>query len=650
MSKNSNAKMNEALKWIFDMISLMGNDEITIPSSFTEQVKAVKEVLASDISGLVNSVLDFSINCASVDFTIESNNKSLTDFINSWFKKINYSLIGKIPTGIKALSKENYKERWKNSSLLLLRTEWNDVNINGSTFNLPTKMWFIDGVNIKVEDEGDSRIIGKEKYYLRINDNEKDNKLLPASKEELIFVQKPYENWTSLEPIPFLIRRGLYRNLKNYALINKKSEKIVSKALEYLLLMKKGSENLALRNIPEFIYSSTDLNEVKDKIKKIVDESKTNSGLPYYVTNFDTEIEHLIPDYKKVLDQSLYTNVEKRLLSGLGLVEIVEGTSSSRREAILNPRPFIKEVESGVEDFISLLEDVMKVIVEKNIVKHPKLFSEESDIQLHYTPIRDFISDSIRDHLRSMYDRGVLSKETYGEVVGGVDLDIEVKRRKQETENKLDETMYAPVIQNTENKQADLTPFKKVSLTKETTPVSKQGPEAKNFKGALEVYIIKCKKCSNEFDFEKTPETNMGLIICPKCKVELTEKEYELSKIEISKVYEEAPYKNINELPEQVKVLPSDGQSLWMRVFNESYPKGEDYARKVAWSVVKKVYKKDKDGNWVRKSRTKGEDGEWINLEETPTEDILDNIIKLQEIELRDKQIKVANKVLGESD
>ncbi len=526
MSINKQAKMNETLRWIFDMVSLIGNDEIKIPSGFHDQVGEVKNTLSSDTSGLINSVLDFGISCAGVDFTIESNNESLTSFINEWFNKINISLIGKIPTGIKALSKENYKERWKNSSLLLLRTEWNNIEIQGSKFNLPTKMWFIDGLNIRVEDKGESRIIGEEQYYLKINNQKSEDKLLPTSDNELIFVQKPFENWTSLYPIPFLIRRGLYRNLKNYDLINKKSEKIVGKALEYLLLIKKGSENLALKNIPEFIYNAKDLQEVKDKLKEIVIDSKSNAGLPFYATNFDTDIEHLIPEYKRILDQSLYTNVEKRLLSGLGLVEIIEGTSSSRREAILNPRPFIKEVESGVNDFITLLEDVMKVIIDKNVKNHPKLFGDNSNIQLHYSPIRDFINDSIRDHLRSMYDRGILSKETYADVIGGVDLDIEVKRRKSETKEDLDEIMYAPVIQNTENKPADITPFKK----SDTIPVKKQGPEAKNFQGTLEISLVKCKKCEKEFDYETTPEKSMGVTKCPHCSEDLTDNDIEFLK------------------------------------------------------------------------------------------------------------------------
>jgi len=563
LSRDSRASMNSTLKWLWDMISMSSNDEIKVPGTFKEQVLEVKSVLSSDISGVVNSILDFAINSATVDFTVESNNENLTSFINEWFSKINYSLIGKVPVGIKALSKENYKERWKNSSLLLLRSQWNDIEIGGSTFNLPTKMWFIDGINIRVEDGEESRIIGEEKYYLKINNQEKDDKLLPATDNELIFVQKPYENWSSLYPIPFLIRRGLYRNLKNYDLINKKSEKIVSKALEYLLLLKKGSENLALKNLPEFIYNAKDLQEVKDKLKEVVLDMKTSQGTPFYVTNFDTTMEHLIPEYKRILDQSLYTNVEKRILSGLGLIEIIEGTSSSRREAILNPRPFIKEVESGVNDFISLLEDVMKVIIDRNIKKHPKLFGENANIQLHYSPIKDFINDSIRDHLRSMYDRGVLSKETYGEVVGGVDLDIEVKRRKSETKEDLDEIMYAPVIQNTENKPADITPFKK----SDSIPVKKQGPEAKNFQGGIE---------GEPYDG--------------------TDTEFLESLEEFSKVFEEAPYKKNTDLPPSVKKYSSHAQTIFRNAFNSAleHYKNEQTAFKVAWAALKAYIFKEK--------------------------------------------------------
>lgn len=62
------------------------------------------------------------------------------------------------------------------------------------------------------------------------------------------------------------------------------------------------------------------------------------------------------------------------------------------------------------------------------------------------------------------------------------------------------------------------------------------------------------------------------------------------------------PYKTIKELPEQVKVLPSAAQRLFMRVFNSaSKDEDEETAMKMAWSQVKKTYEKA-DGKWKKKS------------------------------------------------
>jgi cation transport regulator len=568
--------LNPLLTWLWDMMSFYSTDEIRVPEGFHEQVKEVKKVLRSDVSGLVNSVLDFAINCATVDYTIETDNTQLTDLIETWFDTINMNLIGRVPTGIQALSKEYYRERWKNSSLLVLRTEWNNVDINGTTLNLPTKMWFVDGFNIKIEDDTDTRIIGEEKYFIRVND--KKFTPIPAKDEELLFIQKPYDSWGSLYSTPFLIQRGLYKNLRVYDLINTKSEKIIGKAMEYLLLLKKGTEQLALKGSSEFTYDEKDLENVKDNLKTLIQNAKTDKGTPSWVTNFDTELTHLIPEYKQILDQSLYVNIEKRLLAGLGLVEIIEGTTATRREGVLNPKPFIKETESGIEGFISLLEDIIKTIVDKNKQSHPKYFSDDNDIKLHYTPVRDFINDSVRDHLRSMYDRGVLSKQTYSEVIPGVDFDIEVKRRKQETKGKLDIVMYAPVTDNREGVGIDLPtdsegqpklknilpkpPVQPSSTTKKNISVKKQGLEAKNFKGNEEPY-------------------------------DGTDTEFLEALEEFSKIYEEAPYSTNKDLPPAVRKYPSGAQTAfrkaWMSAF-EHY-KNETTAFKVAWTALKNYMK-----------------------------------------------------------
>ncbi|MBD3313074.1 cation transport regulator ChaB [Candidatus Woesearchaeota archaeon] len=74
------------------------------------------------------------------------------------------------------------------------------------------------------------------------------------------------------------------------------------------------------------------------------------------------------------------------------------------------------------------------------------------------------------------------------------------------------------------------------------------------------------------------------------------------------------PYKTIRQLPDKVKDnLPKEAQRIYKEAFNNAWDqyndpdkrKGsssrESAANKVAWSAVKKKYKKNKSGNWVKK-------------------------------------------------
>jgi cation transport regulator len=67
------------------------------------------------------------------------------------------------------------------------------------------------------------------------------------------------------------------------------------------------------------------------------------------------------------------------------------------------------------------------------------------------------------------------------------------------------------------------------------------------------------------------------------------------------------PYKSITDLPEAVRQhLPKHAQEIYMEVFNNAWDQYaerkdcETVAHKVAWSAVKKQYKKQGD-KWVKK-------------------------------------------------
>jgi cation transport regulator len=74
-----------------------------------------------------------------------------------------------------------------------------------------------------------------------------------------------------------------------------------------------------------------------------------------------------------------------------------------------------------------------------------------------------------------------------------------------------------------------------------------------------------------------------------------------------------APYKTKEELPDSVKEnLPTDAQDIYKEAFNNAWKQFKDPSKlkyggdresashRVAWSAVKKVYKKNKKGDWVK--------------------------------------------------
>ena len=115
--------------------------KIVVPEGFHDRVVAVEEMLSDDVSGLVDSLTDFAVNTASVDFTVETDNPELTKILKKWLDNINSPYNGQVPRGIKPLAEEYFKERWKHSSFPILKIpKWE--NING--INVPTKMFFVD--------------------------------------------------------------------------------------------------------------------------------------------------------------------------------------------------------------------------------------------------------------------------------------------------------------------------------------------------------------------------------------------------------------------------------------------------------------------------------------------------------------------------
>jgi len=517
---------------------------ITVPMDFDAQMELINNTIyKNDKTGIVSTVLDFMCHSANVPLNIETKNDTLDAKLYEWQKSIlNRDINIGIPRGLKELSTQYFIERWK-SSFVALNVQWGEVDFGANdSWIMPIKMWFADGSSIIV-DGNESSLIDR-KYYL---DRERKKPLI-TTRDKSVLVRKPFNPWYCIYPTPFLVKRGILFNalLKN-AIIDKQAE-IIQQIIPYLLLLKSGSDKLAELNM---LASKEEMKALKDGIINAVKDYDTTGELGKLLAplSYDVNVEHLIPDLTKIFNPNILQASDKNILAGLGMIEI-EGFSKNRQETILNPKMLVEEVKDAVSDWVSMLEEVMYQMLDKNKAKFPRLTTNE--IRVVPGLIKSFLTSDMKEMIRGLYDRGLISKQNFVEDVGEFDFEVQVERRQKETERKLDDTLYPPIVQNYEQY---LEPSTNPNL--ENQDKKPGSPESKNFKYAdLEVVM--------------------------------------------------APYENIDELPESIrKALPVAAQLIFLKAFNSAIKSGhkEEDAFQIAWSAVKKIYFKDDDGKWIKKSK-----------------------------------------------
>ena len=619
--------------------------KVVVPGNYHDRVIAVNEMLNDDVSGLVDSLTDFAVNTACVDFAVETDNEAFTTILKKWLDTINSEYRGKIPSGLRPLAKEYFKERWKSSSFPVLKiSEWG--TIKGVT--VPTKMFFVDGGSIYAKDKNEKdselKIINYD-YYLGAN---MKNKLA----NNCIFA-KCYGRWFDKYPTPYLIKRGVYHNYKIIQSLKDKETTILEQIIPYMLLVKKGTEGLARDNVKS--YTNDELKAVIKQFQDLMNNMKENKigdknvKAPIRVANFDEEISHIIPDLKTIFNKDLFVVAERNILSGLGFIDVVEATSSTRRESILNPKVFIEEVRTGVEDFKQFMKELILLVIEKN-KGHKKYIN--SEFYITAPPIVVFQTDEFKNQMRLLWERGQISNQTYCEIVGETSYRTEVYRREKEAKKGEDYTMYPHIRENREGQGIDIPgeepTDKDTDKDGKPIPTDKLDDKDKYDIGKYEA-PAKCPNCGNIFDMLAETEAGMGWVECPKCGEAVTQKDLIESKIKYNceclkcgkKVktskhcneikcpscggkmrrvgrpgkgrpdlspnakgdLEIAPYTKITELPPAVKKKLSPAkQKSWMKIFNNAYSfymkkykdakKAESLAFRTAWSQIKQVKSK----------------------------------------------------------
>ena len=212
--------------------------KIVVPEDYRSQVNVVKKMQRDDLTGLVDSLTDFYVNSASVNYRVETENDTLNDILEQWLEEINIEYKGKIPMGIEALAEEYFKERWKYSSFPVLKVaSWKAIG----ELQVPSKLFFVNSASIYAKDKdekGESQSLIGYDYYLSQKMNEK------TKLDKNVIFSKPFARWFDKFPIPFLIKRGVYHNYEIIKSLKNQESQILDQIIPYLLMIKKGSPEL----------------------------------------------------------------------------------------------------------------------------------------------------------------------------------------------------------------------------------------------------------------------------------------------------------------------------------------------------------------------------------------------------------------------
>jgi len=578
MSINFGRNMDETLSLLMSLLL----QKVHVPQNFHERAKVVKEMTDSDSSGLVDSLVDFQISSACVDIKIDTESDKLNKILNEkWLANLNSEFRGKgIQRGIKGLQKEYFKERWKGASFPVLKiTRWKEID----GLLLPVSMIFVNGGSIyAVDDNNDnSASLFGYRYFLG-----------KAMKEEIegeaYLMYKCFCRSFDKYPVPYLIRRGVYKNWQIIDILKDKQIELVKQIIPYLFLIKKGSESLEIQK--DVTASEKELKDVKNKIQELLDRLNTankeapmrrlntaNKEAPMRATAWDEKIEHLIPDLQSMFRDELFASSEKQILAGLGFIDVAQPISS-RRDSFLNPRAFIKEVNEGIKDFKLILEDLISLIKEKNEdvedVNHRKYNALKWIIASK--PVTDFNTEEFFTLIRSLSDRGRISNETEHEIFG-MNHELEIRRREREVENEEEVTLYPKVITNQEQNLPNLQEELRIPPTK---------PKKKKQKTPEEE-----TKDNLPEDKKEEPE-----------KQNFVQAEKKLKKGVKDKQIVKAPYKRLADLPDYIKKLPKNQQEIWKSSFNYAWKrfkhlptkKRESRAFRYANGVIKKIRSRGK--------------------------------------------------------
>ena len=453
--------MEQYYEKLFDLM-LSSTGKIKVRKTFHGQMGQIKTLLGNDKTGLISTLIDFMIHASNVDINFNSTNSNINKLLANWKDNVNTNLNIDIPRGLRSFAEQYFRERWQ-SSFIVVNIRWGLIN----GYWLPKNMYIMDGASIYCENNKGN--LNTNRYFLGKPDEKKTNELRNTDTTSII-IRKPYNQLYDQYPTPYLVKKGaLYHALFKTKILERQSD-IIQTAFPYQLLIKVGTQDAIKRGIGP---SQTQLEEIKQKFqnqKKDFDEHVYSKGLVGAFAG-DVNLEELIPDYIKALDEKILKSVDKNILYSLGMIEF-KGFSSNREEAMLNPKVLVEEVEDAVKDYNTLMSEIIMQIQEKNSNK----YKSQDKIEVQSGVIKTFLTDNMKTLIRSWFDRGLVGYKSGLENTTGLNFETQFKERQNESKKGITTVCYPRLIQNME-KYPD----------NESIPDDKKPgtPESKNYKNAF---------------------------------------------------------------------------------------------------------------------------------------------------------------------
>lgn len=426
--------------WIINNFikALRSYQKVQVPSDFFGQVDAVDKILKNDRSALIRTLYNFMVNAATVNYEFETGNDNLDNRLSTWKENLNSGVAEDIPSGLRALSEQYFRERWR-SSFLILNLQFEKVD----GWMIPTKMWFLDSGQVRVE--GDTTKLAGYKYSI----GRKKGKQLTSIKNRQIIIRKPYNMWYDQWPSPYLVSNGaLYHALNKMLVLDKQSD-LMAEVIPLMFLSKLGNDIAAKEgNLP----NEDELKEHEQKIKEMQEAYKAGStGFNAGTFPYDVDFEQKVPEIQNFMDEKILKPSDKNILSAMGMIEM-EGFSKSRQETVLNPKVMVEEVVDSVLDWRDMLKEVTKMTWEMNKDKHPK--GTNRAIRVVPGMIRAFLTSDDKVLIRSAFDRGSIGHEDFVSILP-FDWKTTMERRIKERDDGLDNKLYPHVILNQEQHPDD---------------------------------------------------------------------------------------------------------------------------------------------------------------------------------------------------